>query len=160
MPLVVERLNDLTPGDADALLSDSERFGSRIVRRLVEDWSNATNRFDRPGEALFVAWADGLLVGVCGLNVDPYTGNERVGRVRHLYVSSAFRRRGVGRQLVMHVIQAAHGRFDNLHLRTNNVAAVRLYETLGFAPCSNAGDTLLAERRSAAAGPSNACSGR
>jgi GNAT superfamily N-acetyltransferase len=40
----------------------------------------------------------------------------------------------VGRQLVARVIQAAHGRFDDLRLRTNNSPAAQLYETLGFTP--------------------------
>ena len=134
MDLLIERLLDLPSPDVAELLSESERFGSRIVPRLVEEWDNRANRFDRPGEALFGAWVDGRLVGVCGLNVDPYAGQERIGRVRHLYVLSAFRRSGVGRQLVVRVIQAAHGRFDDLRLRTNNPPAAQLYETLGFTP--------------------------
>jgi len=69
---------------------------------------------------------------VCGLNVDPYASDEHVGRVRHLYVLSAFRRRGVGRQLVERVVRAAHGRFDEVRLRTNDPAAAHLYEALGF----------------------------
>jgi ribosomal protein S18 acetylase RimI-like enzyme len=140
MGLRIERLHDLTSGCVAELLRESESFGSRIVSRLVEEWDNGTNRFDRPGEALFGAWVDDRLVGVCGLNVDPYAGDERVGRVRHLYVLSVFRRRGVGRQLVAHVIQAAYGRFDDLHLRTNNLAAARLYEAIGFGSCDDGGD--------------------
>jgi GNAT superfamily N-acetyltransferase len=140
MGLRTERLTDLASALIAELLSESESFGSRIVRRLVEEWGNGTNRFDRPGEALFGAWINGRLVGVCGLNVDPYAGNERTGRVRHLYVLSAFRRGGVGRQLVVHVIQTAHERFDDLRLRTNNPAAARLYETRGFRSCDDSRD--------------------
>jgi GNAT superfamily N-acetyltransferase len=135
MDLLIERLHDLPSAYVADLLSESERLGSRIVRRLVEEWDNRANRFDRPGEALFGAWVDGRLVGVCGLNIDPYAGHERIGRVRHLYVLSAFRRSGVGRQLVARVLQAAHGRFDELRLRTNNSPAAQLYETLGFTTC-------------------------
>ena len=69
------------------------------------------NRFDRAGEALFGGRIDGQLVGICGLNVDPYAADDGIGRVRHLYVWSIHRRLGVGRALVTHVIQAAHGRF-------------------------------------------------
>jgi ribosomal protein S18 acetylase RimI-like enzyme len=47
---------------------------------------------------------------------------------------------GVGQQLVLRVIQAAHGRFDELRLRTNNPAAARLYEALGFRPYDDGGD--------------------
>jgi ribosomal protein S18 acetylase RimI-like enzyme len=82
----------------------------------------------------------GRLLGVCGLNVDPYAGDERVGRVRHLYVLSTCRGRGVGRQLVRRVIVAAQGRFDELRLRTNNPAAARLYEALGFRPSEDGRD--------------------
>jgi len=80
MGLLIERLRDLPSPYVAELLSESERFGSRIVPRLVEEWDNRANRFDRPGEALFGAWIDGRLVGVCGLNVDPYAGQERIGR--------------------------------------------------------------------------------
>jgi GNAT superfamily N-acetyltransferase len=140
MGLAIERLTDLTSGCVGDLLSESEQFGSRIVRRLVEEWDNGVNRFDRPGEALFGGWVDGRLVGICGLNVDPYANNERVGRVRHLYVLAAFRRQGVGRQLVLRVIQAAHERFGDLRLRTNSLTAARLYEGLGFRPSGDSGD--------------------
>lgn len=140
MDLAIERLSDVTSDDVADLLADSERLESRLVRRLVEEWANGANRFDRPGEALFGARAAGSLLGVCGLNVDPYAGDERVGRVRHLYVLSASRRRGVGQQLVLRVIQEAHGRFRELRLRTSNPAAARLYETLGFRPRVDGGD--------------------
>ena len=91
----------------DELLSESERAGARFVRRLVDEWANGANRFDRPGEALFGAWIGDRLVGVGGLNVDPYARDERVGRVRHLYVLSDFRRLGVARRLMAQIIAAA-----------------------------------------------------
>jgi GNAT superfamily N-acetyltransferase len=138
--LVIERVRDRPAELAGDLLSESEQAGSRIVRRLVDEWASGANRFDRPGEALFGAWAGGRLVGVCGLNVDPYARDARVGRVRHLYVLEALRRLGVGRQLVTHVIEAARGRFDHLRLRTDNPAAARLYESLGFRPRDRPGD--------------------
>jgi ribosomal protein S18 acetylase RimI-like enzyme len=131
-----ERLHDLASPDVAALLSDSEQAGVRLVRRLVDEWADGTNRFDRPGEALFGAWVDGRLAGVCGLNVDPYAGDERVGRVRHLYVLTSSRRLGVGRELVACVLAAARGRFGRLRLSTTNPAAARLYEALGFRPVS------------------------
>jgi GNAT superfamily N-acetyltransferase len=141
MALMVERLHDLTSDGIAELLSESERAGLRMVRRLVDDGESGANRFDRPGEVLLGARIDGRLAGVCGLNVDPYAGSESTGRVRHLYVLAAFRRRGVGRQLVLRVIEAAHARFDDLRLRTNEPAAARLYEALGFRPCPSSSDS-------------------
>src|SRR5438876_6602699 len=86
MDLLIERLHDLPVDGLDGLLAESEQAGIRFVRRLVEEWSSGANRFDRPGEALFGARVGGQWVGVCGVNVDPYAAEERVGRVRHLYV--------------------------------------------------------------------------
>lgn len=126
--------------DLGALLAESEQAGLGLVRRLVEEWASGANRFDRPDETLFGAWVDGRVVGVCGLNVDPYTAEEGVGRVRHLYVLSAFRRRGVGRRLIAAVIEAARGRFTALRLRTGNPEAARVYEAMGFRPSCRAAD--------------------
>jgi GNAT superfamily N-acetyltransferase len=122
------------------LIAESERAGLAFVQRLAEDWSSGANRFDRPGEVLLVARIAGEIVGVCGLNVDPYAAGPAVGRVRHLYVLSAARRHGVGTGLVTAIVQAARGRFDVLRLRTNNPAAAQLYERLGFRPTTNVAD--------------------
>jgi len=130
--VAIEPLHDLTSSSVGELMAESERLGLRLIRRLADEWATGANRFDRPGEILFGAFIDGRLVGVGGLNIDPYAGDERIGRLRHLYVLSAFRRMGVGRQLVERVMKAAHGRFDDVRLRTNDAAAARLYEKLGF----------------------------
>jgi SAM-dependent methyltransferase/ribosomal protein S18 acetylase RimI-like enzyme len=128
----IERLRELPDERLTPLIIESEQAGLRFVRRLAEEWASGRNRFDRPGEALFGALVDGRLVGACGLNVDPYAGDPRVGRVRHLYVLTAHRRLGVGRRLVGAVAAAAHGPFATLRLSTANPAAARLYEALGF----------------------------
>ena len=140
MAALIERLSDLPPAALEALVAESEQGGLRFMRRLVEEWASGANRFDGDGEALFAALIDGRVTGVCGLNIDPYAAAARVGRVRHLYVLSAYRRLGVGRQLVGRVIEAARGRFDILRLRTQNPAAARLYEQLGFSRCAGAPD--------------------
>ena len=133
----IERLGGL-PAGIEALVAESEGAGLHLVSRLVDEWRSGHNRFDRPGEALFGAWVDQRLAGVCGLNVDPYIDDAGVGRVRHLYVLTASRRLGVGRELVEQVIRAARGRFTTLRLSTSNPAAARLYEALGFHPVERA----------------------
>jgi ribosomal protein S18 acetylase RimI-like enzyme len=128
----IERLHELPVDRVAPLITESEQAGLRFVLRLAEEWASGRNRFDRPGEALFGAGLDSLLVGVCGLNVDLYADDPRVGRVRHLYVLTAHPRLGIGRQLVGAVVAAAHGPFATLRLSTTNPAAARLYESLGF----------------------------
>ena len=132
MRALIERVSGAPTGRLATLVAESERQGFRFVRRLVEEWESGANRFDRPGEALFVARVGDDVVGVCGLNVDPYAGDPKIGRVRHLYVLVPHRRSGIGEQLVADVLEAARGRFERLHLRTTNAIAARLYERLGF----------------------------
>jgi GNAT superfamily N-acetyltransferase len=128
----IERLSQLSPGQLRTLIADSEAHGLSFVRRLDEEWAGGVNRFDRPGEALFVAHDGSDVVGVGGLNVDPYADNTTVGRVRHVYVLSAYRRRGIAERLVTTIVEAARGRFSTLRLHTSNPDAARLYERLGF----------------------------
>lgn len=130
--IVVAPLHAYLPDALGPLLADDARAGTRHVRRLADEWASGANRFDRPGETLLGAWLGGQLVGVCGLNVDPYAGRDRVGRVRRLYVLSARRRLGVGRRLVTEVVAAARGRFHLLRLSTTSAPAAGLYEALGF----------------------------
>lgn len=109
-----------------------------MLRRLWKEWRNGGNRFALPGEALFGAFRDETLVGVCGLNRDPYGGRAEaeagveVGRVRHLYVARAERRQGVARALLQAVIAAAEGRFTRLELWTLSPEAGALFRSLDF----------------------------
>lgn len=132
MNVYVDRLQDLPLNALAPLVAESERTGWRFLQKLLDEWATGANRFDKPGEAFFAAWVAGKLIGVCGLNVDPYIKDRRIGRVRHLYVLSDFRRLGVGRRLVEAVVAAAKGRFVLLRLRTENGKAAEFYEELGF----------------------------
>jgi GNAT superfamily N-acetyltransferase len=128
--VLVAALDD--PERLAELAMDAERDGHRMVSRLIAEWTEGTNRFDRPRERLYVATVDGRVVGVCGLNVDPYVADERIGRVRRLYVSAGERRLGIGSVLVERILQDARGAFDVLRLRTRNPVAAAFYESHGF----------------------------
>jgi ribosomal protein S18 acetylase RimI-like enzyme len=140
LDVTVGPVNDLPPDALAALSAESQREGWQFVCRLADEWGSGANRFDRPGEALFVARAGGSIIGVCGLNIDPYLADEAVGRVRRLYVLQAFRCQGLGQWLVRTVVAAATGRFERLRVRTDNPKAGRLYERLGFQPVSGVAD--------------------
>jgi GNAT superfamily N-acetyltransferase len=129
---VIARVIDLPRDRFAVLLAESEASGYQFVRRLVNEWERSVNRFTRPGEALFVAELGGMVVGVCGLNIDPYLEDPSVGRVRNVYVLAACRGRGFGRQLVEQAIAAGRGHFDRLRLRADETGPARLYESLGF----------------------------
>ncbi|WP_169787951.1 GNAT family N-acetyltransferase [Alicyclobacillus ferrooxydans] len=93
---------------------------------------SGANRFDRDGEALFVARQLTQIVGICGLNRDPYSQFGNVGRVRRLYVQTDFRKYGVGRRLVSNVIMEARRLYTTLSLRTDNPMADQFYRAIGF----------------------------
>ena len=131
MEIEVESLREL-PAGFEALAAASVREGYRHLVRLGDDWASGENRFDGPGEVLFAAHAEGRLVGVCGLNRDPFATDGSVGRVRRLYVSPDARRRGVARLLVARVLARAQGYYVSVRLRTNDPGAMRFYEAIGF----------------------------
>jgi ribosomal protein S18 acetylase RimI-like enzyme len=128
----IVEIDGLNVDDLPALVEDSRREGFRFLQRLCDEYADGSNRFDQPGEALFGAFVDGQIVGVCGLNRDPYSGDARTGRVRRLYVAPEYRRTGVGRKLMEAVIERACEHFDRLVLRTDNGAAAAFYEAMGF----------------------------
>ena len=109
----------------------SAKSGPSLLTRLLAGWRDGSNRFSRRGEALYGAFYGDELVGVCGLNVDPYVEERREGRVRHLYVAASFRRHGVGRILLRSAIAKARDHFPVLNVRATE-AAFPFYERLGF----------------------------
>ena len=154
MEVVIDRLYGMPFDLLAPLVAESERDGWRFVRRLVDEWVAGTCRFDRPGEGLFGARLGGVIVGVCGLNVDPYAADPTIGRVRRLYVLRACRGQGIGFQLVQSVVHAARGRFRSLRLRTENGDAGRLYERAGFVPAVGVPDCTHFLRLDTSAGQS------
>jgi GNAT superfamily N-acetyltransferase len=135
-PPVITRVTELSRARLALLLAESEAAGYRFVRRLIDEWEQGINCFSRPGEALFAAEIGGQIVGVCGLNVDPYLSDPCVGRVRNVYVLATCRGRGIGGQLVDQAIESARGHFHQLRLRGEQPGPARLYESLGFRPYS------------------------
>lgn len=107
--VLVTRVRNLIVDEVYPLVLESEKEGFRFVRRLYDEHVSGTNRFDGDREVLFIARHSNQIVGICGLNQDPYSQFNNVGRVRRLYVHPDFRKHGVGRRLVSNVILEAKG---------------------------------------------------
>ena len=131
----IARTTDLPLARLAELIAESEASGLQMLCRLEQEWTNGENRFDRPGEALFLASDEHTIFGVCGLNRDPYTSDPSIGRVRHLYVLASERRKGIGRDLIQTVVETARASFHCLRLRTGNPEAAAFYQALGFVCC-------------------------
>ena len=143
MTLEIQIIRHLPIQEFTEMMAESKMAGFRAIDRLVTDWETGANRFDRPGEALFIARqgapqsgsGSDRILGVCGLNRDPYIDSNQIGRVRRLYVMQDNRRQGIGQILVHRVIEVAKLSFDRLHVRTTNPVAAQFYQSLGFTPC-------------------------
>ncbi|MCT4707655.1 GNAT family N-acetyltransferase [Enterobacteriaceae bacterium H16N7] len=135
MDICFTNITPLTLGFAE-LRTQSISSGFNMLRRLDENWHSCQNRFDRPGEKLLGAWVEGLLVGVCGLNIDPYSSIPGSGRLRHLYVDTAWRNKQVGSLLLTETLKGSCRWFD--FINTNAPPpAYSFYEQAGFVAVSD-----------------------
>jgi GNAT superfamily N-acetyltransferase len=121
------------PADLPRLVEASRAEGFRFLERLRDDWASGRNRFEKPGEAFYLARDGSQLLGACGLNQDPFAGDPSVGRMRRLYVAPPFRRHGVASALVREATAAASGRFAVIRLRSDTEQGDRFWRARGFA---------------------------
>jgi RimJ/RimL family protein N-acetyltransferase len=84
---------------------------------------------------IFGAFVDGELQGTAGYRVQDGPKENPKALLWGMYVRPAARNSGLGRLLVEAVVSHASGRVELLQLTvvTENLAARRLYESLGFA---------------------------
>jgi GNAT superfamily N-acetyltransferase len=116
----------------DELLDESLKEDLQFLKRLKEEWISGENRFDKNGETHVVASMGEKPVGFCGLNIDPYIDNPKIGRVRHLYVHPEYRGLTIGSVLIEEIIEEAKEHFKVLRLRTNDEGASAFYLKHGF----------------------------
>jgi GNAT superfamily N-acetyltransferase len=115
-----------------SLVDESKQEGFGLVQRTIDDWSSGANRFSQTGEGFWGLLLGARLIGIGGLNIDPYVEDAGTGRVRHLYIRQAYRRSGCATLLMNTIIGQARRHFDLLRLFTANPAAAAFYERLGF----------------------------
>jgi len=116
----------------EQLQAEALQEGFLFIERLWTEWENGKNRFTGPGEKLFGCMDQAVLVAIGGLNQDPFDGRRGIGRIRRIYVRPGWRNQGIGQALVHTLVENARTTFTALHLRTDNPAAARLYERIGF----------------------------
>jgi len=122
------------PKSFDKLIQVSKEEGYRFVDKTKQEWHSGKNSFSKNGEAFFLVYDGEVLVGCGGVNIDPYTDNAKIGRVRHLYVLPAYRRKGIARSLVNEIINKSRHSFSVLRLRANslNIGSYDFYLSCGF----------------------------
>jgi putative acetyltransferase len=104
-----------------------------------------TDLFKTAGSAYFVAEAEGVVAGGCGIYPTQNLPPDTCELVK-LYLAPAYRGKGLGRQLMETCIEAAkQAGYKNVYIETmpELTVAVPLYEKMGFAylpsPSGNSG---------------------
>jgi GNAT superfamily N-acetyltransferase len=116
----------------ESLVDESKQEGFEFVQRTIDDWNSGANRFRQAGEGFWGLVSGAGLIGMGGLNIDPYVEDAGTGRVRHLYIRQAYRRKGCAALLMNTIIERAQLHFHLLRLFTANPGAAVFYEKLGF----------------------------
>ena len=109
-------------------LAEGFRFGARWLAAIDGSTSDAPRQF-------FLGVFDGdALVALGGVTPDAYADEPGLGRVRHVFVAAAARRRGIGRRLLEALESQASSTYSTLRLRTDTQRAAAFYEELGYSP--------------------------
>ena len=86
-----------------------------MLRRPAENWQSGKTALTRRAKRCWAPSSTTSWWGVCGINSDPFSPQPRAGRIRHLYISERYRRRGIGQQLLVSVITHSSAWFDFLN---------------------------------------------
>jgi ribosomal protein S18 acetylase RimI-like enzyme len=119
------------------LLDTPAAFASSHAEEKDLPLATVASRFEEgPGQGVFGAFDGDTLVGVVGLGRDARRKMAHKGRIWGMYVVPSARGHGVARLLMLEVLAFARATAGiakvTLNVDAANVAAIALYESLGF----------------------------
>jgi len=138
-------IRELSPDDAaafvalrlEALLDSPEAFASSHEEERDMSLAAVAERMQPSDTSLVFGMCDGeRLVASVGLVREGHLKLAHKAFVWGVYVTPAYRRRGIGRRLMAHALEAAAAmpglRQVNIGVNAGNRPAIALYEGLGF----------------------------
>ncbi|ADK05460.1 TPA: GNAT family N-acetyltransferase [Bacillus anthracis] len=129
----IQQIEDLMIYESDYFVQESKDEGFYFLIKLISEYENKINTFNKTGECLYGIFQGEKLIRIGGLNEDPYTGNNKIGRLRRFYISKDYRRIGLGKLLLNQLI--SHAEKDNFKvvvLHTDTKQGDAFYIANGF----------------------------
>ncbi len=128
----IQKIQDLMLYEHNYLVQESKEEGFNFLIKLISEYENKINTFNKTGECLYGIFQGEKLIGIGGLNEDPYTENNKIGRVRRFYIAKEYRRKGVGRLLLLRILSDAKKYFNIVVLHTDTEQGDKFYTSSGF----------------------------
>ena len=124
----------------EALEQEPRAFGSSPEEHRRTTAADAALALQRglPYSFVIGAFIDDRLRGMAGFSREAHLKSHHRGRVWGVYLAADVRRRGVGRRMMEMLIERARSnpeiRWISLYVARHQIAARRLYGSLGFQP--------------------------
>jgi ribosomal protein S18 acetylase RimI-like enzyme len=127
-----------TPDDIQAVehLDSFSTSPTRDIHRDVERYFGSVDPSTHEQTLIFLAELDGVCAAKAELMIPPTGLALTVGYIKRVIVHPDYRKHGLARQLMQHLVHYAqhelHLHALDLHTWEHNAPAIRLYESLGF----------------------------
>nr|WP_141436352.1 GNAT family N-acetyltransferase [Bacillus cereus] len=128
----MKKFEDVLKYEINHLVQESKEEGFNFLTKLVNEYETEINTFNKTGECLYGIFQEEMLIGIGGLNKDPYTEDNKIGRLRRFYISKDYRRIGLGKLLLNRLLSHAEKYFQIVVLHTDTKQGDMFYTANGF----------------------------
>ncbi|TBX56571.1 GNAT family N-acetyltransferase [Bacillus cereus] len=128
----IQQIENLMKYEFKYLVQESKEEGFKFLKKLINEYENELNTFNKSGECLYGIFQGEKLIGIGGLNADPYTENNKIGRLRRFYIAKDYRRIGLGKLLLNKLLSHAEKYFKVVVLHTDTKQGDVFYTANGF----------------------------
>ncbi len=128
----MKKFEDVFKYEIHHLVQESKEEGFNFLTKLVNEYESEVNTFNKTGECLYGMFQEEMLIGIGGLNQDPYTEDNKIGRLRRFYISKDYRRIGLGNLLLNRLLSHAEKYFQIVILHTDTKQGDAFYIANGF----------------------------
>ena len=138
MPTAPLGIRIATPEDIPNIdyLDSFSTSPTRRIHREIEKYFGSIDPSTHERTVIFLAEVDGAVAGKAELMLPPGEVAFVVGYIKRVVVHPLFRKQGIAKQLMLHIINFARNEYKldaiDLHVWEDNHSAINLYESLGF----------------------------